>query len=50
MEGSLVRLPERDELDANIDESLVVEYYNKLLISISILFQSSVLAGLFLFI
>ena len=30
MEGSLVRLPERDELDANIDESLVVDYYNKL--------------------
>ena len=30
MEGSLVRLPERDELDANIDELLVVEYYNKL--------------------
>ena len=30
MESSLVRLPERDELDANIDESLVVEYYNKL--------------------
>ena len=30
MEGSLVRLPERDELDANIDEALVVEYYNKL--------------------
>ena len=30
MEGSLVRLPERDELDANIDESLFVEYYNKL--------------------
>lgn len=30
LEGSLVRLPERDELDANIDESLVVEYYNKL--------------------
>lgn len=30
MEGSLVRLPERDELDANIDESLIVEYYNKL--------------------
>ena len=30
MSGSLVRLPERDELDANIDESLVVEYYNKL--------------------
>ena len=30
MEGSLVRLPERSELDANIDEALVVEYYNKL--------------------
>ena len=29
MEGTLVRLPERDELDANIDESLIVEYYNK---------------------
>ena len=29
MEGSLVRLPEREELDANIDEALVVEYYNK---------------------
>ena len=30
MEGSLVRLPERDELDANIDEALIVEYYNQL--------------------
>lgn len=30
MEGSLVRLPEREELDANIDEALIVEYYNKL--------------------
>ncbi len=30
MEGTLVRLPEREELDANIDEALVVEYYNKL--------------------
>ncbi|HIW88617.1 MAG TPA: 30S ribosomal protein S4 [Candidatus Ligilactobacillus excrementipullorum] len=30
MEGSLVRLPEREELDANIDESLIVEYYNQL--------------------
>ena len=30
LEGSLVRLPERDELDADIDESLIVEYYNKL--------------------
>lgn len=31
MEGSLVRLPEREELDANIDEALVVEYYNQTL-------------------
>lgn len=30
MEGSLVRVPERDELDANIDEALIVEYYNQL--------------------
>ena len=30
LEGSLVRLPERDELDANIDEALIVEYYNQL--------------------
>ncbi|PAK82859.1 30S ribosomal protein S4 [Lentilactobacillus parakefiri] len=29
-EGSLVRLPQREELDADIDESLIVEYYNKL--------------------
>ncbi|KRL67935.1 30S ribosomal protein S4 [Companilactobacillus versmoldensis] len=31
MSGSLVRLPERDELEPNIDESLIVEYYNKIL-------------------
>ncbi|WP_412989993.1 30S ribosomal protein S4 [Pediococcus siamensis] len=30
LEGSLTRLPERDELEADIDESLIVEYYNKL--------------------
>ena len=29
-EGTLTRLPERSELNAEIDESLVVEYYNKL--------------------
>ena len=29
--GSLVRLPERDELQPDIDESLVVEYYNQIL-------------------
>jgi small subunit ribosomal protein S4 len=29
--GSLVRLPERDELEPNIDESLIVEYYNQIL-------------------
>ena len=31
MEGTLVRLPERDEMEPEIDESLVVEWYNKLL-------------------
>ncbi len=30
LEGTLVRLPERGELNAEIDEALVVEYYNKL--------------------
>ncbi|GAF40567.1 ribosomal protein S4 [Agrilactobacillus composti DSM 18527 = JCM 14202] len=29
--GTLVRLPERDELEPDIDESLVVEFYNKIL-------------------
>lgn len=30
MTGSLVRLPERSELDNEYNESLIVEYYNKL--------------------
>ncbi|MHA8138355.1 30S ribosomal protein S4 [Lactobacillaceae bacterium Scapto_B20] len=30
LEGSLTRLPQRDELNADIDPALVVEYYNKL--------------------
>lgn len=30
LEGSLVRIPEREDMDADIDESLIVEYYNKL--------------------
>ncbi|CAH0418679.1 30S ribosomal protein S4 [Periweissella ghanensis] len=30
LKGSLVRLPEREELDAEFEENLVVEYYNKL--------------------
>lgn len=30
LKGSLVRLPEREDLDADIEENLVVEYYNKL--------------------
>lgn len=30
LEGTLVRLPLRSELNAEIDEALVVEYYNKL--------------------
>lgn len=29
LEGSLSRLPEREELYADIDESLIVEFYNK---------------------
>ncbi|NEW66821.1 30S ribosomal protein S4 [Carnobacteriaceae bacterium zg-84] len=28
--GSLTRLPQREELSENIDEALIVEYYNKL--------------------
>lgn len=31
LEGSLTRYPERDELEPDIDETLVVEYYNQLL-------------------
>ncbi|MEG0364670.1 MAG: 30S ribosomal protein S4 [Erysipelotrichales bacterium] len=30
MEGSFVRLPERNELNQEINEALIVEYYNKL--------------------
>ncbi|KRL00099.1 30S ribosomal protein S4 [Liquorilactobacillus capillatus] len=30
LEGSLVRLPEREELEGEVDEALIVEYYNKL--------------------
>ncbi|KIS04216.1 30S ribosomal protein S4 [Paucilactobacillus wasatchensis] len=30
LEGSLVRIPEREDMDADIDEALIVEYYNKL--------------------
>lgn len=29
--GTLIRLPQRDELEPEIDESLVVEYYNQML-------------------
>ncbi|MBU3852076.1 MAG: 30S ribosomal protein S4 [Candidatus Paralactobacillus gallistercoris] len=29
LEGSMTRLPQRDELEPNVDESLVVEYYNQ---------------------
>ncbi len=29
LEGSLTRLPQRDELEPNVDESLVIEYYNQ---------------------
>ncbi|MRI81466.1 30S ribosomal protein S4 [Fundicoccus ignavus] len=30
MEGKMTRLPQRSELNAEVDEALVVEYYNKL--------------------
>lgn len=29
LEGSLVRLPQREEMNADIDEALIVEFYNK---------------------
>ena len=29
LEGSLTRLPQREELDAELDDSLIVEYYNR---------------------
>ncbi|PWF99552.1 30S ribosomal protein S4 [Levilactobacillus bambusae] len=29
LEGSLTRLPQREEFDADIDESLIVEFYNR---------------------
>ena len=29
MEATYVRLPERSELNADIDEALVIEYYNR---------------------
>ncbi|WP_295746300.1 30S ribosomal protein S4 [uncultured Limosilactobacillus sp.] len=29
LEGKLVRLPEREDMNADIDEALIVEYYNK---------------------
>ena len=29
LEGTFVREPVRDELDPDIDEQLIVEYYNK---------------------
>ncbi|GAX00167.1 30S ribosomal protein S4 [Secundilactobacillus mixtipabuli] len=29
LEGKLVRLPQREEMDADLDESLIVEYYNR---------------------
>ena len=31
LEGSLTRLPERDEINPEINEALVVEFYNKML-------------------
>ncbi|MEO1783209.1 30S ribosomal protein S4 [Enterococcus diestrammenae] len=31
LEGSLTRLPERDEMTSDVDESFIVEFYNKLM-------------------
>ncbi|WP_461240368.1 30S ribosomal protein S4 [Paucilactobacillus sp. N302-9] len=31
LEGKLTRIPEREDMDADIDESLIVEYYNQLI-------------------
>lgn len=31
LEGSLVRLPERDEINTEINEALIVEFYNKMM-------------------
>lgn len=31
LEGKLTRVPEREDMDAEIDEALVVEYYNQLI-------------------
>ena len=31
LEGSLTRLPERDEINPETNEALVVEFYNKML-------------------
>ena len=31
LEGSLTRLPERDEINPEINEALIVEFYNKML-------------------
>lgn len=30
LEGKLIRLPEREDMNADIDEALIVEFYNKL--------------------
>jgi small subunit ribosomal protein S4 len=29
LSGSVVRLPERSEIDGNLDEQLIVEYYSR---------------------
>ena len=31
LEGTLVRLPERDEINPEINEALIVEFYNKMM-------------------
>ncbi|MGO2960772.1 MAG: 30S ribosomal protein S4, partial [Lactococcus cremoris] len=31
LEGTLVRLPERDEINPEINDALIVEFYNKMM-------------------
>ena len=41
LEGKLVRLPEREDMNADIDEALIVEFYNKLEYLITVYFLKS---------
>ena len=49
LEGSLTRLPERDEINPEINEALVVEFYNKMLLILRYTLQKAYYSGLFCF-